>query len=335
MAFLGVETEEEYDLEKELAKRVELKSSATKDGKGIVGMIGAGSFARNFLLPTLSDEATLQSVVTSRPNNARYVADKFGFANCPASADELLEDVNIDTIFIATRHDSHAEYVLKALKKGKHVFVEKPLCLTLDELEQIAANKPDDAHLMVGFNRRFAPMVQKIKSQFREDRPKAINYRINAGVLPKDHWVHDPLVGGGRIIGEACHFIDLCLFLAGAPITKMNAEFMGEEKDTANILLGFENGSTANISYFSNGNKKMDKERLEVFCDGRSAVIDDFKTLTFFGEKTTKEKGKQDKGHAEQVRQFMAMIRNGAEPLIDVNAILDVSRRAIELTSTA
>lgn len=323
----------EYDLEKELKQRVELKPTSGKASKGVVGMLGAGSFARNFLLPTLSTEATLQSVVTSRPNNARYVADKFGFANCPASADELLDDPSIDTIFIATRHDSHAKYVLIALNKGKHVFVEKPLCLTLEELEQITAAKPDDVHLMVGFNRRFSPMVQKIKSLFRDDRPKAINYRINTGVLPADHWVHDPLVGGGRIIGEACHFIDLCLFLAGAPITKMKAEFMGEERDTANILLRFENGSTANISYFSNGNKKLDKERLEVFCDGSSAVIDDFKTLTIFGEKVIKQKGKQDKGHAEQVRQFMAMIKNGGAPLIDVNEILDVSRRAIELAT--
>lgn len=321
----------EYDTEKEIEQRVKLRSTAAKPGKGVVGIIGAGSFARNFLLPTLTKEATLKSVVTSRPNNARYVADKFGFASCPSSADELLEDESIDTIIIATRHDSHAEYVLKALQKGKHVFVEKPLCLTLEELEQIAAAKPDNVHLMVGFNRRFAPMVQKVKSLFRGDRPKAINYRINAGYLPPDHWVHDPLVGGGRIIGEACHFIDLCLHISGSPITTMNADFMGEAKDTTNIQLGFENGSTANISYFSNGHKKLDKERLEIFCDGSIAVIDDFRTLTIYADKVTKEKGKQDKGHAEQVRQFMAMIKGGGAPLIDVNGILDVSRRAINL----
>jgi polar amino acid transport system substrate-binding protein len=294
-------------------------------------MIGAGSSARNFLLQTLSTSAELQSVVTSRPNNARYVADKFGFANCPSSADELLSDPDIDTIFIATRHDSHADYVLKALEKGKHVFVEKPLCLTLDQLDAIKQAKPENVYLMVGFNRRFSPMAKKVKSLFRDDRPKAINYRINAGYLPLDHWVHDPKVGGGRIIGEACHFIDLCLFLAGTPIRSINAQFMDDKKDTANILLSFENGSTANISYFSNGNKKLDKERLEVYCDGRSAVIDDFKTLTIFGDKIIKEKGKQDKGHAEQVRQFMKMIKNGGAALIDPNEIYDVSRRAIEL----
>ena len=324
----------EYDIEKEVSRAVQVKSTTPKKGKGVVGMIGAGSFARNFLLPALASNAELHSVVTARPNNASYIANKFGFAKCPSTAEELLSDPDIDTIFIATRHDSHAEYVINALQNGKHVFVEKPLCLTLDGLDDIKAAKQDGVRLMVGFNRRFAPMVQKIKSEFRDDRPKAINYRINAGYLPPDHWVHDPEVGGGRIIGEVCHFIDLCLYLAGAPIRSINAKFMGDEKDTANILLAFENGSTANISYFSNGNKKLDKERLEVFCDGRSAVIDDFKTLTIFGDKIIKEKSKQDKGHAKVVQQFMKVIKKGGGALIDLNEIYDVSRRAIELTNT-
>ena len=170
--------------------------------------------------------------------------------------------------------------------------------------------------LMLGFNRRFAPHIQQIMKILRKDAPKAINYRINAGAVPVDHWIHDKDVGGGRIIGEVCHFVDLAMFLAGANITAVSAHAMQEPKnllDTVVINLSFDNGSVANISYFSNGNKKLEKEYLEVFSDGQVAIVDDFKKMRLYSNKTSQFKlSSQDKGHSEEVKQFLQCIKEGS-----------------------
>ena len=319
----------QYDTEKELRKSVVLHSKPVSQKEVNAGLIGAGSFAQGTLLPQMKGQCNFVGIATARGNTARYVADKYGFSFCGATAEEVLQSDQVNTVFVLTRHDKHAAYVLEAIKHNKHVFVEKPLAMSEEELEQIktayakAVESGEARHLMTGFNRRFAPAVQKIKSLFEDSQPKSIHMRINAGQLPPDHWVNDPETGGGRIIGEACHFIDLAMFLAGAEITAVTAAAMeaaGETDNTVVVNLEFGNGSVAAISYFSNGSKKLPKEHIEVFCGGTVAQINDFKTLTIYGNKKQQLKYKgQDKGHGEEIRQFFGSITQGAPCPIPFN----------------
>ncbi|MEP7171018.1 MAG: bi-domain-containing oxidoreductase, partial [Bacteroidota bacterium] len=274
-----------YDVKKEISKSVKLPHHAKSSGSPKVGFIGAGTFAQNFLLPSVKNHAEFIGIATARPNNSRYIADKYGFKYCAGAAGELLSDNNVNTIFIATRHDSHAKYVMECLRHHKNVFVEKPLCMFHDELDEIKdLYEVAKVHLMVGYNRRFAPHILKLVPKLREKNlPIAINYRINAGIVPHDHWVHDKDIGGGRILGEVCHFIDLAMHISGSPIISLTANSMNDSQhhnDTVNINLAFENGSVANISYFSNGNKNLPKEYLEVFHSGSVTVINDFISMT-------------------------------------------------------
>jgi polar amino acid transport system substrate-binding protein len=307
-----------YDLEKELNAVVKLKQKSFSPAEPNVGLIGTGSFAKNVLLPGMNGLCNVVGAASARGTSSRYAADKYGFSYCTNNADDIIDDDNIDTVVIANRHHLHAQYVIAALKKGKNVFVEKPLALKLAELEEIAGlyrSSADAPRLMVGFNRRFSPHVLKIKSLFLQEQPKAMNFRINAGALPREHWVHDPEVGGGRIIGEACHFIDLAMHIAGSPITSVYADALGEPAhltDTAVINLSFENGSIASISYFSNGSKRVDKEYLEIFCRGQSIVVHDFKTMEIHGTSSARMKLKaQDKGHKEELLRFFNAIKTG------------------------
>ena len=328
-----------YNSKKPIAKTItlnEVKYSATDVN---VGFIGAGSFAQNSLLPAVKKYGNMIGVATAHGNTAVNIATKYGFDFATGDADEIIQNENINTIFIATRHDFHAGYVLKALQNRKNVFVEKPLALTIDELEEIrgvyeeligegvrrlekgdgtsydAIDPGNPPRLMLGLNRRFAPHIQQIMKLLTKDAPKAINYRINAGAVPFDHWVHDKDVGGGRIIGEVCHFVDLTMFLTGAKITAVSAHAMRISNnllDTVTINLSFNNGSIANISYFSNGNNKLEKEYLEIFSDGQVVVVDDFKKMRFYSNKTSKYKlSSQDKGHSEEIKQFLQCIKEG------------------------
>ena len=317
--FLGIIMQ--YNTQRVLKKRIEISTSNTgvaPAGKPVIGFIGAGSFAQNFLLPSIGDQATFRGIATARPANARNLADKYKFSWCSGNSQEILDDKEINTIFIATRHDSHAGYVIKGLQSGKNVFVEKPLCMQEEELEVIKdALQKSGKKLMIGFNRRFSPLIQSLVKMVHEkaNAPVSINYRINAGIVPSDHWIHDKNVGGGRIIGEACHFIDLAMHIAGSPIASVSAVAVPDtngQNDTVGINLAFENGSVANISYFSNGNKDVSKEYLEVFFGGRIAIIDDFNALKVYGKSTTEKKTKgQDKGHKNEVAAFLESIRTG------------------------
>ncbi len=304
-----------YDDKKELKTKIQISDKSVPPSGINIGLIGAGSFGQNFLIPALKDHAKFIGVATSRSNNARNIGDKYGFSYCTGNADEIISDKSISTIFIATRHHTHAGYVLDAMKAGKNVFVEKPLCMNEGELEEIkSVYSESQVRVMVGFNRRFAPMIQQLKKSLTEATPKAINYRINAGIVPPDHWVHDPAIGGGRIIGEACHFIDLCMYLAGATITSVSAISMNDPhslQDTVAIALHFANGSVANLSYFSNGNKNLPKEYLEVFSGGVVSVLEDFKSLKVFGKTKKENSGTQDKGHKAEVAAFMDAVKNG------------------------
>ncbi len=305
-----------YEINKPLQQKVNLSKPSYTQSDVVAGMIGAGSFGQNFLLPALKNTpAKLSGIVTARPNNARNIADKNQFAFASGNAQDIFSNKDINTVFIATRHETHAGYVMQALQSGKNVFVEKPLCLTEEELVQIQHEfTKHNCRVMVGFNRRFAPMIQTIKKTFSSSNPIAINYRINAGVIPADHWVHDLKVGGGRIVGEACHFIDLCMFLAGSKLTTISAVALNDAQklnDTVCFNLQFENGSTASVSYFSNGNKSINKEYLEVFGSGIVAVLDDFKTLSVSGKSEKKYTGNQDKGHQNEVKAFVESILQG------------------------
>jgi len=308
-----------YDQSKELKNRIDIKQSIFNNEEPTIGFIGAGSFAQNTLLPLLKNKCKFVGVTTSRGNNAKYVADKYGFDYCVSSSEEILADKKINTIFITTRHNTHADYIIKSINNGKHVFVEKPLAVNEKELLAIKVAYENSArkNVMVGFNRRFSPAVQQIKNLFLAEQSKTICMRINAGNIPRDHWVNDPQVGGGRIIGEACHFIDLAAYLAGGIINSVSA-FSMDDADKLNnsivINLKFNNGSSASISYFSNGNKLVPKEFIEVFCGGIVAQIDDFKLLKIYDKSIKKTKFKtQDKGHMNELKSFLYSIENGVE----------------------
>ncbi|MCE7994809.1 MAG: Gfo/Idh/MocA family oxidoreductase [Roseivirga sp.] len=309
----------QYDAEAQISSDLVLSTQTIPHGKPNVAMIGAGNFAQNVLLPLMKDHCNFVGLTTGHGNTAKYVAEKYGFQYCNDSAEQLLKDEKINTVFITTRHDSHAKYVVDCIKSNKHVFVEKPLALTEDELEEVRVAYQESKsrqYVMIGFNRRFAPAVQQIKNLLNDDQPKSINIRVNAGITPPEHWTNDMDIGGGRMIGEGCHFIDLAMFLAGAKITSVSANAMEDPNgldNTVVVNLAFANGSVASVNYFSNGNKRVAKEQIEVFCGETVCRIDDFKTLTIFGasEKTIKFKG-QDKGHQEEIKQFLGAVNSGS-----------------------
>jgi len=309
----------EYDTTIAPKETVQLTEPVIQPSKPVIGLVGAGSFAQNILLPRLNGMGQFVGIATSSGNKSRHVADKYRFSYCTNQASDIFKDATINTVFVLTPHHLHAPYAIQALEAGKHVFVEKPMAMNEDELEKVAAayhGQPAGAEkmLMLGFNRRFAPFMQKVKNMFLPEQPKAMNFRINAGTLPPEHWVQDPEIGGGRIIGEACHFIDLAMFLAGSPITQVYAQSIPGAhhlNDTVAITLSFENGSIANISYVSNGNKKMPKEHYEIFCDGTAVTIHDFTEMTIYGKHKKTIKAKQDKGHKHELAHFMEAISQG------------------------
>ncbi len=320
-----------YDMENEPAARVQLKEVAPAGAGPRVGFIGAGSFAQKFLLPNAYKRAEMIGVATATGNDTRNVADKYGFAYASGDAAEIVGDENINTVFVATRHNLHAPQVLASLKAGKNVFVEKPLCMTAEELEEIAeAYRNGNGRLMLGFNRRFAPLLQKIKKALPKGVPVAINYRINAGAIPADSWIQDLNIGGGRIIGEVCHFIDLAMHLAGGAIQSASSNIMKTAtglNDTLATMLTFDGGSVANISYFANGSSALPKEYLEVHCAGQSWILDDFKHLYSYGRSKKSESVRGlVKGHAKEVELFLDAVRNGAPAPISFDEIYQVTK---------
>ena len=307
----------QYEQETVLNKKVTLRSEVYKAEEANVGFIGAGSFAQGSLLPNMKTHCNFIGVATGRGSTAKYVGDKYEFNYLASTGEEIVEDSNINTVFITTRHNLHAEYVLKSIANNKHVFVEKPLAMNETELEEIkdAYQGSGNKHVMVGFNRRFSPAIKDLKKTFSKEQKKSILIRVNSGIMPADHWVNDPSIGGGRIIGEACHFIDVAMFIADSPIVSVFADALNDPNslnNTVTVTLKMENGSIASINYFSNGNKSVPKEYIEVFSGGTIAQIEDFKTLKVFGNKTKihKYKGK-DKGHAAGVQAFLKSIKEG------------------------
>ena len=326
--FIGILIE--YDTGKEIARnRIFLKSLQGEKhrAKGVaIGFIGAGSYAQSHLLPNIPKhrDVVLKGVLTASGTGARSVAERFGFEFCAGDEKDILENGEINTIFIATRHDSHADYVLKALRARKHVFVEKPLCLTPAELEEIRIQMSDTGSqtsgdgssiLMVGYNRRFSPLAARMKEQL-DQGPMAMTYRVNAGAVPADSWIQDPDIGGGRIVGEICHFVDFLTYINGSMPVSVYAHVLDDPNhlnDTLSISISFLNGSIGTISYFANGDKSLPKERIEVFAHGCTVVLDDFVWMSIHsnGRKKTKKLIVQDKGQKTEVAAFIDSVLNG------------------------
>jgi predicted dehydrogenase len=247
----------------------------------------------------------------------------------------VLADPETTTVVIATRHDTHGRFVVESLRAGKHVFVEKPLCRTWEELEAIdGALRSAPGMLMVGFNRRFAPPVQKMKALLGQVvEPKAFVVTVNAGAVPEDHWLLDPEVGGGRILGEACHFIDLLRYLAGTPVEQWARFDLGRHgAETVTLQLGFTDGSIGTIHYFANGARMFPKERLEVFCAGRVLQLDNFRRLRGYGWPgfSSMRLWRQDKGQSACVRAFVDAVERGESALISIDELLEVACVTLE-----
>jgi predicted dehydrogenase/threonine dehydrogenase-like Zn-dependent dehydrogenase len=304
-----------------------------------VSFIGSGNYATAVLIPAFKAAgAHLRSIASIAGVSGVHAGRKFDFEETTTDTDRLFEDSETSAIVITTRHDSHARFVKQALQAGKHLFVEKPLCLTLDELVDIDAKYTSMASppiVMVGFNRRFAPHVLRIKQLLGAvSGPKSFLMTVNSGAIPADHWTQDGEVGGGRIIGEACHFIDLLRFLAGAPIKGFQRMAMNSPtQDTVTLQLSFSDGSIGTVHYFANGSKSFPKERLEIFAAGRILQLDNFRKLTGFGWPRFSKMNlwRQDKGQKACAKAFVNAIEGRGPVPIPFNEVIEVSRVSIEL----
>jgi len=320
--------------------RVELGARPLSREQVRVGLLGAGSFAQSVLLPALKATGAVEfsSIASAGGTTARRIGGQYGFRVATASAAEVVSSPDVDAVFVLTRHDLHAQLVAEALLAGKHVFTEKPLALTGEDLDAITkAREGAPGGVMVGFNRRFAPLVGEITRHFEgRSHPLVMHYRVNAGFIPADHWIHDPNEGGGRIRGEACHFIDLCHHLAGARPTRVFAEciagdarFRGD--DNVAITLRFADGSIATLLYTSMGDSRQGKEYLEVFGEGRIARLDDFRSLELQagGRSQRQRSANQDKGFEEEMRRFLAAVRQGGEMPIPYRELVGTTRATL------
>lgn len=359
---LGVvlECDRRQALDELLHNRVQLKRDderGTMPSDGIkvpalqslqVGFLGSGNYASRVLIPAFKRTGVrLASVASSGGTSGVIAARKFGFDSVTTDSNSLLQDAAINLVVVATRHDSHARYVSEALQAGKHVFVEKPLAIELGELISVehayASSRKQAAcpQLMIGFNRRFSPLIVPLKQVIDAERdPVSLNITVNAGDIPADSWIQDRKIGGGRIIGELCHFIDLALFLAGSSIVDCdiqamgNARYNGIANDKCVVQLKFANGSIASLQYFANGHGAFPKERVDVFWAGHVFQVDNFRKLRSYGGLVpARSLWRQDKGNSACVAAFVECLRQGRAAPIPFDDMLQVSRCAIELTA--
>ena len=328
-----------YDPNSEVTRKVSLKSSpvAVTDKKITVGVIGAGGYVPAMLLPHFKSMGVrFKSIATASGVSAHDVGKRFGFEYAVSSADEVLNDPDINLLVVGTRHDTHAELASEALRRNKHVLVEKPLALNDEQLDDlIKVANGSSGYLMVGFNRRFSPIARQAKEFFKSrNTPLSIMYRVNAGRLPKGHWLHDERQGGGRIVGEGCHFVDLMTFLTGALPVSVFAEAISSKQDkeldvdSVFITLKFSDGSNGSIGYLSEGDKALAKERVEIFGAGRSFVLDDFKSASSFkdGRENQITLKVQDKGQLDQVKAICESVSSGGTPPIRLEELVSTTR---------
>lgn len=314
------------------SNNVKLKNTDFSASKGVIGIVGSGNFTKMTMMPALKDSGAHYKYIASNGGvTGTALAQKYAIANSTTDYKEILKDDEVDLVLITTRHNLHAPMVIESLNAGKNVFVEKPLALNNDELNQIIeAQQKSGKTITVGFNRRFSPHMEKIK-QLVGDSPMNVIATMNAGFIPANVWVHDMKVGGGRIIGEACHYIDLITYLTGSKVKSVCMNAMGvnpeENTDNVSILLKYENGSTGVINYFANGSKAYSKERVEVFSQERTFIMDNFRKTEAFGVKGfTKLKTSLDKGHKNQFHTLIKKTKEGGSPLIPLDEIINTTK---------
>ncbi len=338
----------QYDTERELEGRTQAAQPETKQSQPArhdavhLGMIGAGVYAKAMLLPPLKAAGvSFKTIATATGVTARDIAEKYHFERISGDANEVINDEDVNLIVIATRHESHAELARRALERGLHVFVEKPLALNEEELERVAAEaESSTGRLMVGFNRRFSPLARAARDFFAgRQTPLSISYRVNAGRIPREHWAQDPREGGGRIIGEVCHFIDLMHFLTGALTTRVYAEAVTSrslevvDEDSVFITLRFSDGSNGAIAYLAEGDKALAKERVEIFGAGKSFVLDDYRSSTSYhqGREEQTRLRTQDKGQAEEVRAVCEVVLKGTDAPIALADLMTTTRATFRI----
>ncbi|MES2697358.1 MAG: bi-domain-containing oxidoreductase [Verrucomicrobiota bacterium] len=312
----------DYNKEADAKREIRVGNASFAPGGAGLALIGAGNFSKMTVLPALKDAGvSVRTIVSASGVTGTSLAQKYGIAVSSTDYDAVLRDENIRGVIITTRHNLHASMILSALRAGKHVLVEKPLCLRISELEEIErvqAALPKAPTLTVGYNRRFSPHAIKMKALLGSSAGAvSVVATMNAGAIPPAHWVHDPLVGGGRLLGEACHLVDFAIFMTGSPIVRAQGIALGETSDTASLLFQHANGSTTVVNYFANGHRAISKERVEVHSQGRSLLLDNFRELQGHGFSSFKKLStSQDKGHARQFALFAERMRDGGPPLI-------------------
>jgi len=332
--FLGIVLKYDVDKKQSLSNSFQINQPKPQ-GKINIGFIGAGSYAQGSLLPNIplnDSEIVNKAVLTNSGTTSKRVAEKFKFEICTDDETNIFNK-DINTVFVTTRHDSHAKYVIKALQHNQNVFVEKPICLTIQELEEIEENYlklKEPVNLMVGFNRRFSPLSATMKKKIGEG-PMAMIYRVNAGNIPADTWIQDMEIGGGRIIGEVCHFIDYLTWINGSLPVGVFASVMPDSNglhDTVNINISFENGSTGVVAYYANGSKSLEKEYIEIYRAGTTAILTDFKKLEIFGKRKSMKKKllNQNKGQAVMIESFLSTIKKGNPSPISFDEIITVTK---------
>lgn len=332
----------------QLSKTVEIQTKikkGTDTSKVNISLIGAGNYTAKTILPKISkNDVNFIGIGSENGMSGTLLGKKYGFKNSTTDIDNLINDPSSNTIFITTRHDTHSDFVIKALKANKNVFVEKPLCINFQQLKDIrkvyteALKENKNLKLMVGFNRRFSTQIEKIKTLIKTSKEKAsFIMTVNSGFLPKDHWTQDKNIGGGRIVGEACHFLDLISYLSDGNIESWSSVKMkASTNDTLSISLKFDNGSIGCINYFSNGSMALPKERLEVFTGNKTLILDNFKKLKGFGWKNFKKLNlwNQDKGQNKCFQEFISSIKYNSPSPISFEDIFEVTKLSIEISES-
>ncbi len=336
--YLGIVLNYKRDINLEDEKIVKRSEKPIKSDKINIGLIGAGNFTKSVILPNLQKVKgyELVGLCTATGVSAEGIGKKYDFKYITTDSDEVFKNKEINSVLVTTRHNDHASKVLKAIENDKHCFVEKPLCIYEEELEEIEKAYAGKTIVQVGFNRRFSPMIKKMKE--KASGPIAVNYRVNAGIIPKDVWIQDRTIGGGRIIGEVCHFIDTCSCLTGSEVVSVYATTVRKDdqsipdEDNVNIVLNYVNGSTATISYYAYGGGSMPKEYIELFGNGVSMQMNDFRELIIFsgGKKERIKKANQDKGFAAELEAFKLAVKNG-KPAIKFDSIINTTRAAFKI----
>ena len=318
---------------------IDLNDNSFKGSTEIIGVIGAGNFVQSVILPELNKlKVGIKYIASAGGISGTKLAKKYGINKSTTDYKEIINDAETNVVIITTRHDTHAKIVVEALKKGKNIFVEKPLAINDQELDSIIEqlNEKNGSNLMVGFNRRFSPHLQYVKNSIGPTNLINLSLTMNAGHIPETHWVQDMKIGGGRIVGEACHFIDVCVFITGSLVDSVCVNSLGLDyklnSDNVSILLKFKNGSNASINYFSNGSREYNKEKIEVFSQGMIWVVDNFQTTRTYGVKGGKKiKTKVDKGHTNQFYEFFNRVKKGGAPLIPIKEIINVTKASFAI----